>query len=270
MYNNLKNGQGFLFLSSARNVMLWCVKSGLSGEFKNIISLLLKRIHNLGHSANLFRSKLCVTGSDVGRSMIEMLGVLAIIGVLSVGGIAGYSQAMTKYKVNRTIDEYMHLFRGLIEYEDSLKKLPGAEIDGAGPGIADFVLAANLVPETWKKKSGDYYLIDSNGFKMRTLLSNNRYLMELYLEVYQKDGYATRSFSGQLCTAMFRDVFKPLQDTMFNAWVRASKGTAIKYYGEKFCHKSGRKCLSSLTLSDINAACDGCKGSAGCYINMEF
>ena len=25
-----------------------------------------------------------------GRSMIEMLGVLAIIGVLSVGGIAGY------------------------------------------------------------------------------------------------------------------------------------------------------------------------------------
>ncbi|MGN0912499.1 MAG: Tfp pilus assembly protein FimT/FimU [Alphaproteobacteria bacterium] len=207
---------------------------------------------------------------SAGRSMIEMLGVLAIIGVLSVGGIAGYSKAMTKYKVNRTIDEYMHLFRGLIEYEDSLKKLPGAEIDGAGPGLADFVLAANLVPETWKKKSGDYYLIDSNGFNVRTLLSNNRYLMELYLEVYQKDGYATRSFSGQLCTAMFRDVFKPLQDTMFNAWVRASKGTAVKYYGEKFCHKSGRQCLSSLTLADINAACDGCKGSAGCYINIEF
>ena len=31
-----------------------------------------------------------------GRSMIEMLGVLAIIGVLSVGGIAGYSKAMMK------------------------------------------------------------------------------------------------------------------------------------------------------------------------------
>jgi type II secretory pathway pseudopilin PulG len=39
-----------------------------------------------------------------GRSMIEMLGVLAIIGVLSVGGIAGYSKAMTKFKVNKTID----------------------------------------------------------------------------------------------------------------------------------------------------------------------
>ncbi|MBS6473139.1 MAG: hypothetical protein KH347_02690 [Acetobacter sp.] len=32
--------------------------------------------------------------NESGRSMIEMLGVLAIIGVLSVGGIAGYSQAM--------------------------------------------------------------------------------------------------------------------------------------------------------------------------------
>ena len=37
-----------------------------------------------------------------GRSMIEMLGVLAIIGVLSVGGIAGYSKAMTQYKINKT------------------------------------------------------------------------------------------------------------------------------------------------------------------------
>ena len=29
-----------------------------------------------------------------GRSMVEMLGVLAIIGVLSVGAIAGYSKAI--------------------------------------------------------------------------------------------------------------------------------------------------------------------------------
>ena len=39
-----------------------------------------------------------------GRSMIEMLGVLAIIGVLSVGGIAGYSKAMTKNKINKVVD----------------------------------------------------------------------------------------------------------------------------------------------------------------------
>lgn len=39
-----------------------------------------------------------------GRSMIEMLGVLAIIGALSVGGIAGYSKAMEKYKIIKSVD----------------------------------------------------------------------------------------------------------------------------------------------------------------------
>ena len=43
--------------------------------------------------------------NQYGRSMIEMLGVLAIIGVLSVGGIAGYSKAMGKYKTNQVVDQ---------------------------------------------------------------------------------------------------------------------------------------------------------------------
>ena len=59
-----------------------------------------------------------------GRSMIEMLGVLAIIGVLSVGGIAGYSKAMMKFKVNKTVDQITQiatnvrtLFGGQRDYE---------------------------------------------------------------------------------------------------------------------------------------------------------
>ena len=39
-----------------------------------------------------------------GRSMVEMLGTLAIIGVLSIGGIAGYTYAMDKYYANEIID----------------------------------------------------------------------------------------------------------------------------------------------------------------------
>ncbi len=48
-----------------------------------------------------------------GRSMIEMLGVLAIIGVLSVGGIAGYSKAMQKYKMNQTIELANEFINGM-------------------------------------------------------------------------------------------------------------------------------------------------------------
>ena len=43
--------------------------------------------------------------NESGRSIIEMLGVLAVIGVLSVGGLAGYSQAMAKYKVTKITDQ---------------------------------------------------------------------------------------------------------------------------------------------------------------------
>lgn len=40
-----------------------------------------------------------------GRSMIEMLGVLAIIGVLSVGGIAAFSQMLERYKITQTYEQ---------------------------------------------------------------------------------------------------------------------------------------------------------------------
>ena len=50
-------------------------------------------------------NKKCRTINQNGRSMIKMLGVLAIIGVLSVGGIAGYPKAMMKFKINKTIDQ---------------------------------------------------------------------------------------------------------------------------------------------------------------------
>ena len=40
-----------------------------------------------------------------GRSMVEMLGVLAIIGVLSVGGLYGYGVAMKKHKANELLHQ---------------------------------------------------------------------------------------------------------------------------------------------------------------------
>lgn len=38
-----------------------------------------------------------------GRSMIEMIGVLAIVGVLSVGGLAAYTKAMMQYRISHTL-----------------------------------------------------------------------------------------------------------------------------------------------------------------------
>ena len=41
---------------------------------------------------------------ESGRSMIEMLGVLAIIGVLSIGGLAGYTMAMNRWRAANLSD----------------------------------------------------------------------------------------------------------------------------------------------------------------------
>ena len=51
-----------------------------------------------------------------GRSMIEMLGVLAIIGVLSVGAMTGYSKAMLKYKLNKQAEQLSTLINAGLRY----------------------------------------------------------------------------------------------------------------------------------------------------------
>lgn len=43
--------------------------------------------------------------NEQGRTLLEMLSVLAIIGVLTLGGIVGYQLAMTYYRANETVDE---------------------------------------------------------------------------------------------------------------------------------------------------------------------
>jgi len=81
--------------------------------------------------------------NESGRSMIEMLGVLAIIGVLSVGGIAGYSRAMTKYRTNKTIDQVTMLvtnIRTLYAQQNNFEELYNASAYDLG------VIPDDLVP----------------------------------------------------------------------------------------------------------------------------
>ena len=64
--------------------------------------------------------------AETGRSMVEILGVLAVIGVLSIGGIYGYTFAMDKYRANDIIYEVNLRNRDTWnKYQD--KDLPEAE-----------------------------------------------------------------------------------------------------------------------------------------------
>ncbi len=60
-------------------------------------------MHNMG--ADMTKISLQNKKAESGRSMIEMLGVLAIIGVLSIGGIVAYTYGMTYYRANEIMNE---------------------------------------------------------------------------------------------------------------------------------------------------------------------
>ncbi|MBQ8671125.1 MAG: hypothetical protein IJ525_01245 [Alphaproteobacteria bacterium] len=83
-----------------------------------------------------------------GRSMIEMLGVLAIIGVLSVGGIAGYSKAMMKYRINKTIEQITLIAGNVRAFFASQKNYDGLDSANVGSdnGLA-LIKKAKLVNE---------------------------------------------------------------------------------------------------------------------------
>ena len=57
-----------------------------------------------------------------GRSMVEMLGVLAVIGVISLGGISGYRMAMNRYQANQIANEI-----NLMRTDAKMKAAQGAE-----------------------------------------------------------------------------------------------------------------------------------------------
>ena len=77
---------------------------------------------------------------EKGRSMVEMLGVLAIIGVLSVGGIYGYSVAMNKYKANEVVQAASMLGTLAIgKASTSTAKVENYTLTGAGIATADAI-----------------------------------------------------------------------------------------------------------------------------------
>ena len=90
----------------------------------------------------------CGSATQSGRSMIEMLGVLAIIGVLSVGGIAGYSKAMMKYRINKSIEQISLISQNVRSFFASQRNYGG--LDSANLNNSNglsLIKKAKLVPD---------------------------------------------------------------------------------------------------------------------------
>ena len=82
---------------------------------------------------------------QTGRSMIEMLGVLAIIAVLTIGGIAGYSKALMMYRTDRVLSQITHTVARTRVAFISQKNYAGLGEDE--DKIGDVLVNADILPK---------------------------------------------------------------------------------------------------------------------------
>lgn len=97
--------------------------------------------------------------NQFGRSMVEMLGVLAIIGVLSVGSIAGYSTAMRKYRLNKQAEAFNMLLSNTLQVSIDITK---AKSGGINNDIYynEFLHKAKLLPDGIEYKKESWNMVE--------------------------------------------------------------------------------------------------------------
>lgn len=210
-----------------------------------------------------------------GRSMIEMLGVLAIIGVLSVGGIAGYSKAMQKWRTNKIIADYNMLISGLFEYREniinSIKGQTGEVL------LNNLVFAAGISPKNWKIKGR--YLDDNYGNLVypyaindaRYYINEPRIVLDFNLNglVKNENGLSVSAgFSDKLCMELFINLVIPLHNMLMAGYVYPYYETMR--YGDRYCNQN-KKCLKDLTFEEVHNICNVCdKSNKRCNITISF
>ena len=90
---------------------------------------------------------------SAGRSMIEMLGVLAIIGVLSIGGLAAYKIAMNYHRANETMHDVI-LRATNVQTRENFANFTGTEFtfpDMGGIIRRKILWAMKSIP-SWKQR----------------------------------------------------------------------------------------------------------------------
>ena len=199
--------------------------------------------------------------NELGRSMVEMLGVLAIIGVLSVGALSGYSKAMMKYKLNKQTEQLSWLLNIMYQYK-SLWNTPPAPMS-----LIPIYKKMNILDENMiKDNTGNLYDV----FNMRIVINTNdcyENQCETVILFYSLVGNNTfdicnniiqtaKNFRGQLHRF---GVYKSLDDNI---------SYANTYYGDKYC--SNKSCLKDITFDNINEQCEFCNESEQCSFYFVY
>ncbi|MBR5482485.1 MAG: type II secretion system protein [Alphaproteobacteria bacterium] len=126
--------------------------------------------------------------NQIGRSMVEMLGVLAIIGVLSVGGIAGYSKAMAKFKYQKGLDQLQTLLSNVMQLYYTQGHLNGMSTETA--------IRAGLVPAEMLNGKPSTTATEIYNVFNDTVYVDSTYLGYSFPDVPSCVHFATANWSG--------------------------------------------------------------------------
>lgn len=195
---------------------------------------------------------------QTGRSMIEMLGVLAIIGVLSIGGIAGFSKAMYNYKLTKQAEQYSLIISAVWEKEEGLIT---NSTSGAGSIITSTFYSIGLIPKEMKKNNNSYFydIFDNKGF---ILHGNTSHYYLMRIEIKNKP--------FEQCKNIL-EVIKAYHD--FIAAIQISKASSGNnyntHYGDSFCTGT-KKCINDMNPSQMNEFCSLCNANDSdvCYLSI--
>lgn len=203
--------------------------------------------------------------------MVEMLGVLAIIGVLSVGAISGYSKAMFKYKLNKQAESFNMLLNTAIQLQPDLLRTVNQ-----GTRISDeFFYKANLLPDGMTFKNNRIYDIFNSELHLMFYhsSSNNQsteyteYLLEYLME---HSGTSASAQSIAVCRNMLTVAKENAGDLQFIQLRSGKDETSGNYdtkfiYGDKKC-TSGRNCLRNMSVKEMDDFCSSCNSENWCTV----
>ncbi len=201
--------------------------------------------------------------ASAGRSMVEMLGVLAIIGVLSVGAIAGYSKAMMKYKLNKQAEQISWLLNALYRHRLSFGRGPQAM------SLTPYFIKLGEIPQEMIK-DGSGYLYDRFGAKITLGTNNCNDDNTICNEVILR--YHTSSSENFAVCQNLLTVAKEFHNDIYSTGVYKNTNDidnyGNRYLGDKECTNN---CIRNITQEQIYNQCKYCdEGSTDCTLYFIF
>ena len=192
-----------------------------------------------------------------GRSMVEMLGVLAIIGVLSVGAIAGYSKAMFKYKLNKQAEQLTTIFNAAAQYAGQFN-FPNSYYTNFVTGT---FIKLNLIPTEMTDSQTSNYIYDIFKNRMHIAVIGNNYVTANYQNAIFVEMQLNNNDSGnnvEIC----RNTINAAKENGDILWyLETFAGTVgvdqkqTIYRGPNYC--SGNNCIRNLSFTKIDDMCRG-------------